>query len=66
MSAIPWTVARWAPLSVDFSRQEYWSGLPFPPPQNYHERGINAYESVSLTLKWVYQRKYHTFTVKQT
>ena len=24
-----WTVARWAPLSVEFSRQEYWSGLPF-------------------------------------
>ena len=29
---IPWTVARQAPLSMGFSRQEYWSGLPFPPP----------------------------------
>ena len=29
-SAIPWTVARQAPLSMGFSRQEYWSGLPFP------------------------------------
>ena len=29
---IPWTSARQAPLSVDFSRQEYWSGLPFPSP----------------------------------
>ena len=28
----PWTVARQAPLSMEFSRQEYWSGLPFPPP----------------------------------
>ena len=28
----PWTVARQAPLSMGFSRQEYWSGLPFPPP----------------------------------
>ena len=28
----PWTVARQAPLSVGFSRQEYWSGLPFPSP----------------------------------
>ena len=28
----PWTVAHQAPLSVGFSRQEYWSGLPFPPP----------------------------------
>ena len=30
--AVPWTVAHQAPLSVGFSRQEYWSGLPFPPP----------------------------------
>ena len=28
--AIPWTVAYWAPPSMEFSRQEYWSGLPFP------------------------------------
>ena len=28
----PWTVAHQAPLSMVFSRQEYWSGLPFPPP----------------------------------
>ena len=27
---IPWTIARQAPLSMGFSRQEYWSGLPFP------------------------------------
>ena len=27
-----WTVAHQAPLSMDFSRQEYWSGLPFPSP----------------------------------
>ena len=30
--ATPWTVAYQAPPSVGFSRQEYWSGLPFPPP----------------------------------
>ena len=30
--ANPWTVARQAPLSMGFSRQEHWSGLPFPPP----------------------------------
>ena len=30
--ATPWTVARQAPLSLGFSRQEYWSGLPFPSP----------------------------------
>ena len=30
--ATPWTVAHQAPLSMGFSRQEYWSGLTFPPP----------------------------------
>ena len=30
---IPWTAAHQAPLSVEFSRQEYWSGLPFPSPE---------------------------------
>ena len=30
--AVPWTVACQAPLSMEFSKQEYWSGLPFPPP----------------------------------
>ena len=30
--AIPWTIARQAPLSMEFSRQEYWSGLSFPSP----------------------------------
>ena len=31
-SKTPWTVARQAPLSMGFPRQEYWSGLPFPTP----------------------------------
>ena len=30
--ATPWAKALEAPLSMEFSRQEYWSGLPFPPP----------------------------------
>ena len=30
--ATPWTVAHQAPLSMEFSRQEYWGGLAFPPP----------------------------------
>ena len=33
--AIPWTAACQAPLSMEFSRQEYWSGLPFPPPGDF-------------------------------
>ena len=32
--ATPWTVARQAPLSMGFSRQAYWSGLPFPSPED--------------------------------
>ena len=32
LSATPWTTARQAPLSMGFSRKEYWSGLPFPSP----------------------------------
>ena len=31
---IPWTVAHQAPLSMEFSKQEYWSGLPFPSPRD--------------------------------
>ena len=37
----PWTVARQAPLSMGFSRQEYWSGLPCPPPGDLPDPGIN-------------------------
>ena len=29
----PWTVTHEAPLAMEFFRQEYWSGLPFPPPE---------------------------------
>ena len=36
----PWTVARQAPLSMGFSRQEYWSGLPFPSPGDLLDPGI--------------------------
>ena len=36
----PWTVARQAPLSMGFSRQEYWSGLPFPSPGNLPNPGV--------------------------
>ena len=44
--ATPWAVARQAPLSVEFSGQEYWSGLPCLPPGNLPDPGI---EPVSLT-----------------
>ena len=36
----PWTAARQAPLSMEFSRPEYWSGLPFPFPGDLPDPGI--------------------------
>ena len=51
--AIPWTVACQAPLSMGFSRQEYWSGLPFPSPGGLPNPGIEprspALEADALT-----------------
>ena len=44
--ATPWTVAHQAALSMRFSRQEYWRGLPFPPLEDPPNPGI---ESVSPT-----------------
>ena len=38
----PWTVACQAPLSMGFSRQEYWNGLPFPSPVDLPNPGIKA------------------------
>ena len=38
--AAPWTVVHQAPLSMGFSRQEYWSGLPFPSLEDLHNPGI--------------------------
>ena len=46
--ATPWTVAHQAPLSMGFTRQEYWSGLPFPSPGDLPEPGV---EPRSLALK---------------
>ena len=40
LSAAPWTVACKAPLSMGFSRQEYWSGLPFPSTGDLPNSGI--------------------------
>ena len=40
--ATPWTVAYQAPPSMGFSRQECWSGLPFPSPGDLPNPGINA------------------------
>ena len=48
--ATPWTVARQAPLSMGFSRQEYWSGLSFPSPGGLPDPGIEPEFPVSPAL----------------
>ena len=51
----PWTVACQTPLSMGSSRQEYWSGLPFPPPWDLPDPGIEpespALQADSLPLR---------------
>ena len=51
--ATPWTVAYQAPLPMGFSRQEYWSGLPFPSPGDLPDPGIepgsSAFQADALT-----------------
>ena len=41
--ATPWTIAHQAPPSMRFSRQEYWSGLPFPSPGDLPNAGIEPW-----------------------
>ena len=50
LSVIPWTVAHQAPLSMEFSRQEYWSGLPLPAPGDLPDPGIKRVSLVSPAL----------------
>ena len=45
-----WTVARQAPLPMGFSRQEYWSGLPFPSPGDVPRPGIKPESLTSPAL----------------
>ena len=47
---IPWIVARQAPLSMGFLRQEYWSGVPFPPPGDLPDPGIQPVSPVAPEL----------------
>ena len=49
--ATPWTVTCQAPLIMGFSRQEYWSGLPFPPPRDLPDPGIKPELHVSSALQ---------------
>ena len=49
--ATPWTVARQAPLSVGFSRPEYWSGLPCLPPRDLPNPGVEPRSPVAPALQ---------------
>ena len=48
--ATPWTVAYKAPLSMEFSRQEYWRGLPFPTPEDLPNSGGEPISLASSSL----------------
>ena len=50
-SATPWTVVRQAPVSLEFSRQDYWSGLPRPSPGNLSDPG---FEPRPLTCRHIF------------
>ena len=50
-SSTPWTVAHQASLSMEFSRQEYRSGLPFPPPGDLPDLGIEPMSPASPSLQ---------------
>ena len=62
----PWTVARQVPLSMEFSRQEYWSRLPFPSPGDCPDPGIKPESHISCigwrVLYRLSHRKPHTYT----
>ena len=48
--ATPWTIVHEASLSMGSSRQEYWSGLPFPPPRDLSDPGIDPVSLASSEL----------------
>ena len=51
LSVTLWTVAHQAPLSMGFSRQEYWSGLPCPPPEGLPNPGIKPMSPMAPALQ---------------
>ena len=56
LCATPWTAVHQAPPSMGFSRQEYWSGVPFPSPQNEIELSLKI--KIALTVGYTM----HIFT----
>ena len=71
--ATPWTVAYQAPLSMGFSRQEYWSGVPLPSPrewlplqyshlENSTDRGASLATVHGITKSWTWLSDFHQVT----
>ena len=56
---ILWTVAYQAPLFMEFSRQEYWSGLPFPSPGDLLDPGIKPRLLHLLHCRWILNSQNH-------
>jgi len=50
----PWTVACQAPLSMGFSRQDCWNGLPCPPPGDLPDPGFKPTSHISCIGRWVF------------
>ena len=72
LSATIWTVAHQAPLSMEFSRQEYWGGLPCPPPGDLPNPGIEPRSLMSpalaggfFTTSTTCQATYHVLNAMQ-
>ena len=71
LSVTQWSVACQAPLSIEFSRQEYWSGLPCPPPTDPSDAGIEPrllhlllWQVDSLPLSHLGStRRYHYYVI---
>ena len=55
----PWTVACQAPLFMGFPTQEYWSGLPFPSPEDLPNPGTEPRSHVSCICRWVLYHYHH-------
>ena len=53
-SGTPWTVAHQVPLSLEFSRQEYWSGVSVPTPGDLPNPGIKPESLASLALAGIF------------
>ena len=67
--ATPWTAAYQAPPSMGFSRQEYWSGLPFPSPGDLTDPGIEPrspeFQADALTSEPPGKPQYNTYSNAQ-